>query len=125
LEGYKLSLKRRLILTIIGYILIYIVYSYLLMSLIKEKKMMIYNILDFMLPFILGFWVGIFLKNKGAIYALVFGLTINVFTFIFSLTLFENYKLINMILIWFKDMWLSFAITALGGYLGELYAKRS
>ena len=56
------------------------------MSLIKEKKMMIYNILDFMLPFILGFWVGIFLKNKGAIYALVFGLTINVFTFIFSLT---------------------------------------
>jgi len=125
LEGYKLSLKRRLILTIIGYILIYIVYSYLLMSLIKEKKMMIYNILDFMLPFILGFWVGIFLKNKGAIYALVFGLTINVFTFIFSLTLFENYKLINMILIWFKDMWLFFAITALGGYLGELYAKRS
>lgn len=125
MEGYKLSLKRRLILTIIGYILIYIVYSYLLMSLIKEKKMMIYNILDFMLPFILGFWVGIFLKNKGAIYALVFGLTINVFTFIFSLTLFENYKLINMILIWFKDMWLSFAITALGGYLGELYAKRS
>jgi len=120
-----LSLKRRLILTIIGYILIYIVYSYLLMSLIKEKKMMIYNILDFMLPFILGFWVGIFLKNKGAIYALVFGLTLNVFTFIFSLTLFENYKLINMILIWFKDMWLSFAITALGGYLGELYAKRS
>ena len=125
MEGYKLSLKRRLILTIIGYILIYIVYSYLLMSLIKEKKMMIYNILDFMLPFILGFWVGIFLKNKGAIYALVFGLTINIFTFIFSLTLFENYKLINMILIWFKDMWLSFAITALGGYLGELYAKRS